>query len=156
MKDISREDVNDFFVDYAWFLDQQRYEEWLTLFEEKSNYRVIPRENQEAGLPACLIFCKGKDMLRDRITALLDVNQYNIHTTRHIIGRSRISSSATDGLVAETPYAVIQTDQDGNSRLFSVGAYTTLLSVVAGKLCMLDQRVVVDNFSVPTLLAHPL
>jgi len=51
VKDISREDVNDFFADYTWFLDQQRYEEWLTLFEEKSNYRVIPRENQEAGLP---------------------------------------------------------------------------------------------------------
>ena len=50
--------------------------------------------------------------------ALREANKYNIHTDRHVIGLPGILD---DGLAAEAPFAVYQTDQEGETRLFATG-----------------------------------
>lgn len=150
------ERIGRLFADYAWFLDAKRYDDWLALFGETAAYRIVPRENVELGLPAALMLCRNKDMLRDRITTLLDVNEYDIYTARHILGLPRFEAPV-EGLVSvETPFAVYHTDQEGVSRLFGVGAYRSTVSVVGERLLFEANVVVLDTFSVPTLLADPL
>jgi anthranilate 1,2-dioxygenase small subunit len=151
-----RDQISRFFADYAWFLDAERYEEWLELFSESSMYQIVPRENVQYGLPGSLMLCKNKDMLRDRITTLLEVNEYNIHTTRHLLGASRFDDPIDDVVAVETPFAVYQTDQEGVSRLFGVGEYRSKISCSGGKLLFEANIVQLDTFSVPTLLADPL
>jgi anthranilate 1,2-dioxygenase small subunit len=153
--------VDALFSDYGWLLDTAQYDSWLALFAEDTLYQIMPRENLEAGLTASLIYCRGKDMLRDRITSLTEVNKFNIHTTRHIIGRSRLGAPAIElkeaGLIpVTTPYAVYQTDQEGVSQLFAVGAYDSRLILQDGALRFAAQVVQLDTFSVPTLLSDPL
>jgi anthranilate 1,2-dioxygenase small subunit len=151
-----RDRITALFADYAYFLDAARYDDWLELFAEQSTYRIVPRENVQYGLPGSLMLCKNKDMLRDRITTLLDVNEYNIHTTRHLIGASRFGDPLGDVVAVETPFAVYQTDQEGVSHLFGVGEYRSTVSEAGDRLLFDANVVVLDSFSVPTLLADPL
>jgi hypothetical protein len=55
---------------------------------------------------------------RERISTVAcrrrEANKYNIHTDRHLIGLPRLND---EGL-AEAPFAVYQTDQEGETRLF--------------------------------------
>lgn len=151
-----RERIARLFVDYAWLLDETRYEEWLGLFSETAVYKIMPRENIEYGLPAALMYCKNKDMLRDRITSLLEVNKFNIHTTRHLLGASRVGEPVSGIVAVDTPFAVYQTDQEGVSRLFGVGKYLSRISSSTSALLFEEHVVQLDTFSVPTLLADPL
>jgi len=104
--------VYDLFAEYGALIDMAKFDEWLDLFAEECRYRIIPRENFDRGLPAALVFCDSRAVLEDRLRALREANKYNIHTDRHVIGLPRILD---DGLVAEAPFAVYQTDQEGET-----------------------------------------
>jgi anthranilate 1,2-dioxygenase small subunit len=141
---------------HAELLDDDRLEDWLELFLDDATYRVVPRENHDRGLPAAIIQCDNKRMLRDRIVALREANEYNLHYPRHLIGSTQGRLRADGGYDVSASYAVFQTDMDGRSRLFSVGRYRDHAVLVDGELRLLHKLVIVDTFSVPTLLAMPL
>src|SRR5205814_2263668 len=110
--------VCDLLAEYGALIDLAKFEEWLDLFAAECRYQIVPRENFDRGLPAALVFCDSRAMLEDRIRALREANKYNIHTDRHVIGLLRIFE---DGLALEAPFAVFQTDQEGETRLFATG-----------------------------------
>ena len=95
-------------------------------------------------------------MLEDRIRALREANKYNIHTDRHLIGLPRLTGEGGDATLVEVPFAVYQTDQEGETRLFATGLYRDRVVVEAGRLKFRDKLVVLDTFAVPSLLATPL
>ena len=142
----------DFVVREARLLDEQRFDEWLGLFAAECRYQIIPRENFDRGLPAALIFCDNRAMLEDRIRALREANKFNIHSDRHLIGLPRI----LDGSLVEAPFAVYQTDQEGESRLFATGLYRDRLELAGSRLKIHDKLILLDTFAVPSLLATPL
>jgi anthranilate 1,2-dioxygenase small subunit len=148
--------VLDLLAEYGRLLDLAEYDAWLDLFAAKCRYRVVPRENFERGLPAALIFCDSRAMLEDRIMALREANKYNIHTDRHVIGLPRLLRAEAGALGIEAPFAVYQTDQEGETRLFATGLYRDRVEVVGGALKIRDKFVLLDTFAVPSLLATPL
>ena len=148
-------------AEYGGRLDLGRYDDWLALFAAECRYAVVPRENHDAGLPVALILCDSRAMLEDRIAALRQANKYNLHTDRHIIGLPRIVAPeagriAAGGIVIEAPFAVYQTDQEGETSLFATGLYRDRLERAADGLRIADKLVLLDTFAVPTLLATPL
>jgi anthranilate 1,2-dioxygenase small subunit len=146
--------VYDLLAEYGALLDAARYDDWLALFAAECRYVVMPRENWERGLPAGLIWCDSRAMLEDRIMALREANKYNIHCDRHLIGLPRFATA--DGLAIEAAFAVYQTDQEGESRLFATGLYRDRLEASGPVLKIADKLVLLDTFAVPTLLASPL
>jgi anthranilate 1,2-dioxygenase small subunit len=150
---VDRAVLLDLFAEYGALLDVAKYDEWLDLFAEECRYQIVPRENFDRGLPAALVFCDSRAMLEDRIRALREANKYNIHTDRHVIGLPRI----LDGdLLAEAPFVVYQTDQEGETRLFATGLYRARLEAVGPGLKIRDNLVLLDTFAIPSLLATPL
>jgi anthranilate 1,2-dioxygenase small subunit len=145
--------ICDLLAEYGALIDLARFDEWLDLFTEECRYQIIPRENFDRGLPAALVFCDNRAVLEDRIRALREANKYNIHTDRHVIGLPRVIE---DGLTAEAPFAVYQTDQEGETRLFATGLYRDRLVPAGSRLRIRDKLVLLDTFAVPTLLATPL
>ena len=143
-------------AEYGGLLDLGRYDDWLALFAAECRYAVVPRENHEAGLPVALILCDSRAMLEDRIAALRQANKYNIHTDRHVIGLPRIIVAERDRIDIEAPFAVYQTDQEGETRLFATGLYRDRLESGAERLRIVEKLVLLDTFAVPTLLATPL
>jgi anthranilate 1,2-dioxygenase small subunit len=152
-----RQAAQDLMDEYGERIDSDRLEDWLDLFTEDCTYRVMPRENVEQNLPAPLMLCTNKNQLRDRIVALRRANEFNLHYDRHVIGGIRIRPSPSAGLWRiEASYAVFQTTLEGQSRLFSVGRYYDILRADGETLLFCEKLVVVDSFSIPTLLATPL
>ena len=145
--------VCDLLAEYGALIDMAKFDEWLDLFAEECRYQIIPRENFDRGLPAGLVFCDSRAMLEDRIRALREANKYNIHTDRHVIGLPRVFE---DGLALEAPFAVFQTDQEGETRLFATGLYRDRLEILGQRLKIRDKLVLLDTFAVPSLLATPL
>jgi len=143
-------------AEYGGRLDLGHYDEWLALFAAECRYAVVPRENHDAGLPVALILCNSRAMLEDRIAALRQANKYNLHTDRHIIGLPRIIAAEASGIVIEAPFAVYQTDQEGETMLFVTGLYRDRLDRVADGLRVAEKLVLLDTFAVPMLLATPL
>src|SRR5205085_7986991 len=143
----------DLFAAYGALIDAAEFDAWLALFAETCAYHIVPRENYERGLPAGLVYCDSRAMLEDRIRALREANKYNIHTDRHVIGLPRMLDG---GLSIEAPFAVYQTDQEGETRLFATGLYRDRLERSGPRLKIRHKLILLDTFAVPSLLATPL
>lgn len=148
--------VLDLYARYARAIDEGRFEDWLELFSDECAYHVLPLENDRQGLQLPIIRCRTRAMLSDRIISLQQANIYNIHTDRHLISNVQVIAETPDGIQAEADFAIHQTDQEGETRLFAVGRYRTELIGPVHALRIRSQRVTVDTASVPTLMATPL
>jgi anthranilate 1,2-dioxygenase small subunit len=139
-------------AEYGMALDEDRLEDWVELFDEECDYRVVTRENVEQGLPNVLMWCDNKNMLRDRIESYRHVNEYNPHYDRHVIGPLRMLGEST----FETSYSLFQTDLEGTSRLFSVGRYRVEGVMAGGGARIRTMLVIADTGTIPSLLATPI
>ena len=104
--DAIRHAAADLMAEYGLLIDEDRLEDWVELFAEACDYKVVTRENVEQGLPNILIWCDNKDMLRDRIASYRDVNEYNLHWDRHVIGPLRFCGEAGGVWAIEAAYSL--------------------------------------------------
>ncbi len=148
--------ITNLLAEYAGLLDEDRLEEWLGLFAEEATYQVIPRENVARNLPASIILCTNKKMIRDRTVSLREANLYNLHYDRHFVSAIRVNVDGDGVYSVRANYAVYQTTIEGSSKLFSVGAYHDRVKMVGDRLLFIQKQVIVDTSSIPTLLATPL
>ena len=151
-----REALADLMAEYAMAIDEDRLEDWVELFDEGCDYKVVTRENVEQGLPNVLMWCDNKNMLRDRIESYRNVNLYNLHYDRHVIGPLRFTEKKNEVWCFDASYSLFQTELEGASRLFSVGRYR-VEALVEGDVARLKSvTVVADTGLVPSLLATPI
>jgi anthranilate 1,2-dioxygenase small subunit len=149
-------DVFALYSEYARRIDDARFDDWLNLFAEDCSYQVLPRENVQRGMELPIIRCRTRDMLRDRIVSLQQANIYNIHNDRHLITNVVVLSGDAEDVSSEADFAIYQTNQEGETRLFSVGRYRTRLVRHDGVLKIAAMTAIVDTASVPTLMATPI
>ena len=143
-------------AEYGMALDEDRLEEWVELFVEDCDYRVVTRENVEQNLPNVLMWCDNKNMLRDRVESYRHVNEYNPHYDRHVIGPLRVLGEKEGVATFEASYSLFQTDLEGNSRLFSVGRYRVEARLLNDSARLKSVMVIADTGTVPSLLATPI
>ena len=154
--DTIRHAASDLMAEYGLLIDEDRLEDWVELFEEACDYKVVIRENVEQGLPNVLIWCDNKDMLRDRIASYRDVNEYNLHWDLHVIGPPRFCGESGGVWTIEASYSLFQTDLEGASRLFSVGRYRMEFVMSGESARIRTATVIADTGLIPTLLASPI
>jgi len=143
-------------AEYGMALDEDRLEDWVELFDEACDYRVVTRENVEQNLPNVLMWCDNKNMLRDRVESYRQVNLYNPHYDRHVIGPLRMLGEKNGVTAFEASYSLFQTDLEGNSRLFSVGRYRVEARLLNDSARLKSVMVIADTGTVPSLLATPI
>ncbi len=73
-----------------------------------------------------------------------------------MIGGIRYIGESEGVFEIEASYAVFQTDQEGVSRLFSVGRYSDRIVFTDEGPRFKEKTVIADTASVPTLLATPI
>jgi anthranilate 1,2-dioxygenase small subunit len=151
-----REALTALMAQYAMAIDDNRLEDWVDLFDEACDYKVVTRENVEQGLPNVLMWCDNKNMLRDRVESYREVNLYNLHYDRHVLGPLRFTGN--DGALwrFEASYSLFQTELEGASRLFSVGKYRVEALLQGGGGRLKSVTVIADTGLVPSLLATPI
>jgi anthranilate 1,2-dioxygenase small subunit len=154
--DAIRHAAADLMAEYGLLIDEDRLEDWVELFDEACDYKVVTRENVEQGLPNILIWCDNKDMLRDRVASYRDVNEYNLHWDRHVIGPLRFCGEVSGLWTIEAAYSLFQTDLEGASRLFSAGRYRIEFALAGDTARIRTATVIADTGLIPTLLASPI
>jgi anthranilate 1,2-dioxygenase small subunit len=153
--DLKRQ-IEDLILRSAMLIDTERLDDWLDCFEDDSSYIVIPRDNRDRGLPGALMHCGNKARLKDRVACLRSANKFNPHFDRHILSGSYIMS-VNDGVASVlSNFMVVQTNLTGASKLFCAGCYEDRIRISRPDVKFTERLVVVDTFSIPTMLATPL
>lgn len=141
---------------YIATLDSGALESWPELFIEECLYEIIPKENFDAGLPAPVIRCDNKRMLRDRVVSLRNANIYQPAVYRHFISGLTITSQSDERVEMQSSYLVINTSQLGQSVVYQTGRYLDQVVREGGGWRFHTKRVVYDTSRIQTALAIPI
>ena len=148
--------IEEFLLDYAHDLDDDRLEAWPNYFTEDAVYQIIPRQNYEQDLPLGVLYCEGTGMMIDRIDALRTANIFEPHTHCHLMGRPRVRSADDGVYTARTNFTVIRTKQDGAMDIYAAGKYVDEIVIADGAPLIRDRRVILESHRVDILLVVPL
>ena len=140
------------YAEYADALDEDRLDDWLTLFTDDCLYQAIARENYDRGLPLATMRCESRGMLADRVTAIRSTSMYAPRTLRHLIDTPRVR----DGGRVEANFVVMQTLVGEPTTLFSAGRYHDVVVESAAGLLFSQKIAVYDSALVPNSLIYPL
>jgi 3-phenylpropionate/cinnamic acid dioxygenase small subunit len=152
---IARDAVRDFFDDYYAALDDVRLEAWPDFFTEDCLYRVIPRENYEAGYTLCTIQAESRGMLIDRVMGLTRTQMYAPRYYRRFPGPLRIVSQDAAGARTRHNLLMVQTLIDKQSEIVLSAVCHDLLVADAGRLRLRERIVVFDSEMIPNSLIYP-
>ena len=141
---------------YAQCLDRNRLAEWPEFFTDDCRYVIHSRENFDAGLEGYWLYFESKRMLRDRVVSLLEVNIYQIHYERRFVSNAMLTGREGDAWTACANYMLATTDNEGRSKIFSVGEYRDRIVEDGGQLRFRERHVIVDTFTVPSHLSMPI
>lgn len=147
--------IDDLITDYVHAIDDNQLERWPEFFVADGKYKIISRENFDAGRPIGVLYCDTRGMMRDRINALRTANIYEPHTYCHVTGRTRVRQ---DGEIyrARTNFEVVRTMQDGGDFRFAVGKYIDEIVFEDGQPKFKSRIAVLESRRVDILLVIPL
>ena len=141
---------------YAEAIDSDQLEDWPAFFTAQCEYRITNVENEQAGLPAGIVWADTRAMLEDRVAALREANIYERQRYRHLLGMPRLLQADAAAASARTPFMVARIMASGETLLFATGVYVDRF-VREGSGLKLQARVAVcDSTVTDTLLALPL
>jgi len=142
--------------EYAQCLDDERLEEWPEFFVETGVYKIVSRENVDRGLPVAIMSCASKGMMKDRVVAIRKASVYSPRYLRHIVSNVRVAGADGAAPRVEANYAVFQTLQDQETKVFNVGRYRAKIVLVDGRAKFSELIVVYDSLQIPGLLVIPI
>jgi anthranilate 1,2-dioxygenase small subunit len=141
---------------YVSALDNDRLEDWPKLFVEDCFYEIIPKENEDLGLPAPLIHCDNAAMLRDRVISLRNANIYEKPTYRHFVSGLEVEVLDETTVAMTSNYVVINTSVAGETSIYQAGRYLDRVVRTDNGWRFQSKRVVYDTSRVQTALAIPI
>ena len=143
-------------MEYVHAIDNDELERWPQFFAEKCLYQIIPRAEYDQGRVIGVWFCDNRGMLEDRVSSIREVNVYEPHVYRHVIGPTEILEAKDGAYRAQTSYLVVRTMHDGDMSVFSAGRYVDEI-VMEGLAARFRKRVVVtDSWRYDTLVVIPI
>ncbi len=142
--------------EYITTLDTDALELWPEMFVDDCLYEIIPKENEDLGLPAPVIRCDNKKMLRDRVVSLRNANIFQQVIYRHFVS-GLTCKMIENGLVEmRSSYLVINTSQLGQSVVYQTGRYHDLVVRSDGVWRFKSKRAIYDTSRIQTALAVPI
>ena len=141
---------------YCSALDNDRLEEWASLFTPDCLYEIAPRENVDMNLPIGLVYCDNQRMLRDRVLSLRHANIFEAHAYRHLVSGLQINPVDPVTVDSTSSYVVVQTRTDGESFIYQAGRYEDRMVRTPQGWRFKQRRAIYDTSRVMTLLATPI
>jgi salicylate 5-hydroxylase small subunit len=143
-------------ADYALAIDEDELERWPDFFLDDAIYRVVPRENYEAGYPIAVMHCASRRMMEDRVTHIRETCMFGPRRHRHIIGNVRVTGFDGRAARVQSNYAVFETMIDTKTQVFNVGKYVDVVVCDGGALRFRERHCVFDSSIIPTSLIYPI
>jgi len=142
--------------EYISTLDTDALELWPEMFVEDCLYEIIPKENFDLGLPAPVIYCDSKAMLRDRVVSLRNANIFQPVVYRHFLSGLSFRTLDDGSIEMRSSYLVINTSQLGQSSVYQTGRYHDVAVQAGGCWRFRSKRVIYDTSRIQTALAIPI
>jgi salicylate 5-hydroxylase small subunit len=152
---IDRDALRDFYDDYYNALDDLRLDVWPAFFTEDCIYRVIPRENFEAGYTLSTIYAESRGMLVDRVMGLTRTQMFAPRYYRRFPGPLRVVSRDGDTVRTRHNLLVVQTLIDKRTEIVLSAVCHDLLVATQQKPLLQERIVVFDSEMIPNSLIYP-
>jgi 3-phenylpropionate/cinnamic acid dioxygenase small subunit len=153
---VSREDILAFYDAYFDALDEGRIEEWPEFFVDDCQYRIIPRENYDAGQGLCLIEADSKGMLEDRARAILKTQVFAPRYIRRFYTGLRVVDGKGPEIEVRQNVMIIQTLINKPSEICGCGAGRDRLVLdISGDLKFVERTIILDSEMVQNSLIFP-
>lgn len=143
-------------ADYSHCIDEDQLENWPNFFTEDAQYRVFTRENYDLKLPVALIYCDGRGMLKDRISALRTANIFEPHVYCHMTSAIKFLENENDVQRIKSNFTVIRTMSEGDMTIFACGKTFDTIVEIDGMLKFKKRDIILDSRRVDTLLVVPI
>lgn len=152
----SREDVRAFYDAYFEALDDGRLEEWPDFFAEDCLYRIIPRENYEAGQGFCIMQGDSKGMLMDRVHAIRSTQVYAPRYCRRFYSGLRLVNRTGREVEVRQNLLVIHTLVSQFSKILGCGtSRDRLILTEDGHLKFAERTVILDTEMIDNTIIYP-
>jgi 3-phenylpropionate/cinnamic acid dioxygenase small subunit len=152
-----RLEIDEFNTRYAAIVDRGDLQEWPNLFAENAIYRIISRENFDAGLPVGLVYCDSQGMLEDRVNAILKTMVYSPRAILHFITNVELLGIAQDATIsAQANFLLVENLVDRNARLLMAGQYSDKLVRRQGQLLIKERHCIYDSTTIQTSVVYPV
>lgn len=148
--------IEDLYASYVALLDSRAYDPWIDLFVEDCAYRVVPRENDDRGLPLATLAFESKGMLRDRIYGISNTLFHEPYYQRHHVTNFLMRAVAAGTYAVEANYTVIQTKAGAFSEIYSTGRYRDLLEDDGNALRFKEKVAIFDSELIHNSLIYPI
>jgi 3-phenylpropionate/cinnamic acid dioxygenase small subunit len=152
---ISRDEVRDLYDAYYATLDDVDLHAWPEHFTEDCLYRVIPRENYEAGYTLCTMQAESRGMLKDRVTGLTRTQMYAPRYYRRFPTAPRIVSQDEQGVRVRHNLLVVQTLIDKHSDIVLSAVCHDRIVRDGDQVRFAERIVVFDSEMIPNSLVYP-
>ncbi len=153
---LSQRIIEDLLARYVHTIDDDRLEEWPTLFATECGYNILPAAGHEADMPIGYMYCASQGMLRDRVTALRKANIYEPQRYRHMLGAVRMLGTEAGTVCVQSAFTVTRIMESGDMALFSTGKYLDRIVVENGQPRFREKLVILDSECLDSLLVIPL
>ena len=147
-------ELRAFYEDYAGCLDDGDFDRWPEFFTDTARYRVQSAENYERGLLHAPMYCEGKGMLKDRVSATR-VLVYEPRRQRRAVFNVRLLSD-TDVIRSQASFLLIEQMLDRDPVLALSGRYIDELVRTDEGLLISDRTAVYDNYRIIQNLMFPV
>jgi 3-phenylpropionate/cinnamic acid dioxygenase small subunit len=153
---ITRDAIRDLYDDYYATLDEVRLHDWPEFFPQDCLYRVIPRENFEAGYTLSTMQAESRGMLKDRVTGLTRTQMYAPRCYRRFPTAPRIVGEENGGMRTRHNLLLVQTLIDKPSEIVLSAVCHDLIVADEGRLRFAERVVVFDSEMLPNSLVYPV
>jgi len=99
----------DLYGAYDEALGEGEWERWPEFFTETCVYKIVPRENYDAGLLVCFVEAESRAMLADRVAAIRKTTLYAPRLVRRLTGSIVLRAVEAGGLCLSSSFASFQT-----------------------------------------------
>ena len=144
------------YADYAYAVDSGDWNLWPEFFVDTCSYRLVPRENNERGLPLATLSFESKGMLKDRVYGIRETLFHDPYYQRHVVGAPLVRASAPGRIESEANYAVFRTKLNELSTVFNVGRYLDVVVATPAGLKFKSRVVVFDSEMIPNSIIYPI
>ena len=152
---IDRDAIRDFYDDYYATLDDVRLDDWPSFFTEDCIYRVIPRENYEAGYTLSTIYAESRGMLIDRVMGVTRTQMFAPRYCRRFPGPLRIISRDGDSVRTRHNLLMVQTLIDKQTEIVLAAVCHDVLVIDDDRPRLRERIVVFDSEMIPNSLIYP-
>ena len=155
MTNITRDEVRDLYDAYYGTLDDVDLHAWPEFFTEECVYRVIPRENFEAGYTLCTMQAESRGMLKDRVTGLTRTQMYAPRYYRRFPTAPRLLGEQNGVISVRHNLLVVQTLIDKHSDIVLSAVCHDKIVRDGDTLRFVERLVVFDSEMIPNSLVYP-